>query len=48
MGINITQQRIEKLIETTGQHATISIIDKTENGEATGTEVTITLPMQTL
>ncbi len=48
LGINITQQRMEKLIETTGQHATISIIDKTENGEATGTEVTITLPMQTL
>ena len=48
MGIFITQQRIEKLIETTGQNATITIKDKTENGEAAGTEVTITLPMQTL
>ena len=48
LGIKITQQRIEKLIETTGQEATICILDKMENEKAAGTQVTITLPMQIL
>lgn len=48
LGIEITQQRIEKLMETTGQYANVEIKDKTENGLATGTTVTITLPLQTL
>ena len=48
LGINITQQRIEKLMETTGKYAHINIKDKTKNGIAIGTTVTITLPLQTL
>ncbi len=48
LGIKITQQRIEKLIETTGQNATVDIVDKIENGKPAGTKVTITLPLQIL
>ncbi|MBL7702719.1 MAG: histidine kinase [Ferruginibacter sp.] len=47
LGIEITQQRINRLMETTKQEASISIVDKTENGLATGTTVIITLPLQT-
>ncbi len=46
LGIDITKQRIKRLVETTGQRANILIEDKSENGIATGTTVTITLPLQ--
>ena len=46
LGIEITQQRIARLMETTKQEASIMIYDKKENGLATGTTVTITLPLQ--
>jgi LytS/YehU family sensor histidine kinase len=46
LGIDITKQRIKRLAETTGQRANILIEDKSENGIATGTTVTITLPLQ--
>ena len=47
LGINITRQRIEKLVDSTGQYANIHIKDKSENGIAKGTTVTIILPLQT-
>ena len=47
LGIDITQQRIKRLAETTGQLANIQIEDKSQNGLAMGTTVTITLPLQT-
>ena len=46
LGIDITQQRIEKLMDSTGQYANIDIKDKYQNDVATGTTVTITLPLQ--
>ncbi len=48
LGIEITKQRIEKLLLNTGQYAEIKINDKTENGKPSGTEITITLPLQIL
>ena len=48
LGVHITQQRINKLIDTTGQFASVEIIDKKENGIAKGTCVIITLPWQTI
>jgi two-component system, LytTR family, sensor kinase len=46
LGIEITQQRIARLMQTTKQEASILIFDKTSGGLATGTTVTITLPLQ--
>ena len=46
LGIEITQQRIARLMQTTKQEASVLIYDKKENGLATGTTVTITLPLQ--
>jgi two-component system, LytTR family, sensor kinase len=46
LGIEITQQRIARLMETTKQEASVFIYDKTANDVATGTTVTITLPLQ--
>ncbi len=46
LGIEITKQRIEKLMKTTGQQATVQIEDKMKNDVADGTTVTITLPLQ--
>jgi ligand-binding sensor domain-containing protein len=48
LGITITQQRIDRLMETTKLFASVSIEDKKENGIATGTTVTLTLPLQTI
>jgi ligand-binding sensor domain-containing protein/two-component sensor histidine kinase len=47
LGIGITQQRIDRLMETTKLYASVFIKDKKENGVATGTAVTLTLPLQT-
>lgn len=46
LGIEITQQRIARLMQTTKQEASVLIYDKAANGLATGTTVTITLPLQ--
>lgn len=46
LGIEITQQRINRLMETTKQEASISFFDKTSDGVSSGTTVTITLPLQ--
>lgn len=46
LGIEITQQRIARLMKTTKQDASIFITDKKENGRPAGTTVTITLPLQ--
>lgn len=46
LGIEITQQRINRLMETTKQKASIEIFDKTADGMPAGTTVTITLPLQ--
>jgi LytS/YehU family sensor histidine kinase/ligand-binding sensor domain-containing protein len=46
LGISITQQRIERLIDNTSKSASVTIKDKTENGKAAGTEVTVILPLQ--
>lgn len=48
LGIAITEQRIERIMQTTGQHASIDIYDKKENELPAGTTVTIILPVQTL
>jgi LytS/YehU family sensor histidine kinase len=48
LGITITQQRIDRLMETTKLFAGVTIEDKKENGIATGTCVTLTLPLQTI
>ncbi len=48
LGITITQQRIDRLMETTKLFASVSIEDKKENGMAMGTTVTLTLPLQTI
>ena len=48
LGISITKQRINRLMETTKQFAGVSIEDKKENGMASGTRVTITLPLQNI
>lgn len=47
LGISITQQRIERLIEGASQSASLTIHDKTENGKPSGTIVTVILPLQT-
>ena len=47
LGVEITQQRIDRLMQTTRQHASVVIEDKKENGLALGTRVVITLPIQT-
>lgn len=47
LGISITRQRIERLMETTHQLASVTISDKINNGIAAGTTVTVILPMQT-
>jgi len=46
LGLEITQQRIKRLMETTKQNASVVIEDKTENGISTGTRVILTLPLQ--
>jgi ligand-binding sensor domain-containing protein len=46
LGITITQQRIDRLMETTKLFASVTIEDKKENGIPTGTTVTLTLPLQ--
>lgn len=46
LGIEITQQRITRLIQTTKAHASVQINDKNKNGVALGTTVIITLPLQ--
>lgn len=46
LGLEITQQRINRLMETTNRQASVSIEDKKENGITKGTTVTITLPLQ--
>ncbi len=46
MGIDITRQRISRLMQTTRQTASVLIHDKIENNIAAGTTVTITLPLQ--
>jgi ligand-binding sensor domain-containing protein len=48
LGINITQQRIDRLMETTKLFAGVVIEDKKENGVPIGTRVTLTLPLQTI
>lgn len=48
LGIAITQQRIERMMQATGQHASMDIYDKKENEQPAGTTVTIILPVQTL
>ncbi len=48
LGIGITEQRINRLMETTKQFASVTIEDKKENGMASGTRVTLTLPLQNL
>ena len=45
LGIAITQQRINKIIETTKQYAAITIVDKVHDTHAMGTTVTLTLPL---
>jgi len=45
LGMEITQQRINRLMETSNQNASVVITDKKENAVATGTTVTITLPL---
>ncbi|MCX6318759.1 MAG: histidine kinase [Bacteroidetes bacterium] len=47
LGISITQQRIERLMENTSRSASVTISDKVENGIPAGTEVTVILPIQT-
>ncbi|MEO6254673.1 MAG: histidine kinase [Ferruginibacter sp.] len=47
LGLEITQQRINRLMETTKQNASVVIEDKTEAGMAIGTRVIISLPLQT-
>jgi len=46
LGVDITQQRIDRLMQTTHQNAGVVIEDKKENGLAAGTRVIITLPLQ--
>lgn len=46
LGIDITQQRINRLAETTGQETELTITDKKENGIPSGTLVTILIPLQ--
>jgi hypothetical protein len=48
LGIDITKQRIDRLMETTNLFASVYIEDKKENGMAIGTTVTLTLPLQTI
>ncbi len=45
LGIAITQQRIDRLIESTQQQASVVITDKMENNEAKGTLVSLLLPL---
>ena len=48
LGIDITKQRVDRLMETTKLFAGVTIEDKNENGISTGTTVTLTLPLQTI
>ncbi len=45
LGIEITRQRISRLMQSTGQAADVVIKDKMENGMPAGTTVTITIPL---
>lgn len=47
LGVEITRQRINRLMQTTHQYAAVVIEDKKENSHAAGTRVIITLPLQT-
>lgn len=47
LGISITMQRIEKLIENTSRSASVTIKDKVENGKPAGTTVTVILSLIT-
>ena len=46
LGIEITRQRIQKLIESTGANASIVVLDKKQENMGEGTLVTITLPLK--
>jgi ligand-binding sensor domain-containing protein/two-component sensor histidine kinase len=48
LGIGITQQRIDRLMQTTKLFASVVIEDKKENDVPIGTRVTLTLPLQTI
>ncbi len=48
LGIEITRQRIESLMQSSGRRPSIVITDKKQNGNPAGTKVTITLPLQTI
>lgn len=45
LGISITQQRINRLMENTSKTAAVTIKDKTKDDRQTGTEVTVILPL---
>lgn len=47
LGISITRQRVERLIENTSLSASVQIKDKINNGMPAGTMVTVILPLQT-
>jgi two-component system, LytTR family, sensor kinase len=47
LGISITQQRINRLMENTSRSASVTITDKVVHGMPAGTEVTVILPIQT-
>lgn len=46
LGISITQQRIQRITETTKRYAAVEIRDKTLNHSPAGTTVIINLPLQ--
>lgn len=46
LGISITRQRIERLMENTHRKASVNIRDKMKDGLPAGTEVTVILPLQ--
>jgi putative methionine-R-sulfoxide reductase with GAF domain len=46
LGISITQQRIEKLVDNAGKNASVTIKDKWEHGLPAGTKVIVILPLQ--
>jgi LytS/YehU family sensor histidine kinase len=48
LGIEITRQRIESLMQGSGRQPSIIITDKKQNGKPGGTTITITLPLQTI
>ncbi|RYY50969.1 MAG: hypothetical protein EOO06_02030 [Chitinophagaceae bacterium] len=47
LGIAITKQRLDKIMETTGLIAGLSVVNKSQISGQTGTIVTISLPLQT-